>query len=256
MYFDFQIFELPKDVEHPEQNQDAWAVDCRRGVVAIAAGVAASLFARHWARLLTEAAVASPPDPDEREAFLGWLQSCRETWNGRIDASRLAWYQKAKFHDGAFSTLLWLTLVDPPEMSDAPSCRLRGYAVGDSCLFLIREGNVVRAFPLTNAEQLAASPMALGSVDLKHDDRVEFARIDEECRPGDLVVLCTDAVAEWAFREQEAGTPANWERFWDMPEEEWQREVAALREQRRMRYDDTTMLLLRVMTQPKAEPVG
>lgn len=256
MYFDFQVFELPKDVEHPEQNQDAWAVDCRRGVAAIADGVAASLFARHWARILTEAAVAATPDPDCRETFRDWLQSCRETWNGRVDVSRLAWFQKAKLHDGAFSTLLWLMLVGPSEMPDASGWRLRGDAVGDSCLFLVREGKVVRAFPITSAEQLEASPMALGSVDLKHDDRVEFERIDEECRPGDLVVLCTDAVAEWAFREQEAGAPADWERFWNMPEEEWQREVAALREQRRMRYDDTTMLLLRVMRQPKEEPVG
>jgi hypothetical protein len=147
-------------------------------------------------------------------------------------------------------------LVDPPEICDTSSCRLRGYAVGDSCLFLVREGKTLRAFPISNAVQLEASPMALGSVDLKHDDRVQFERIDEECRPGDLVVLCTDAVAEWAFREQEAGTPADWERFWDMPEDDWQREVAALRQQRRMRYDDTTMLLLRVCVQPGSESVG
>jgi hypothetical protein len=256
MHFESQIFELPKDVEYPEQNQDAWATDCLRGVAAIADGVATSLFARHWARILTEAAIASPPDPDCQETFRDWLQSCRETWSGRIDASRLAWFQKAKFREGAFSTLLWLMLVDPPEICDASSCRLRGYAVGDSCLFLVREGQTLRAFPISNAVQLEASPMALGSVDLKHDDRVQFERIDEECRPGDLVVLCTDAVAEWAFREQEAGTPADWERFWDMPEDDWQREVAALRQQRRMRYDDTTMLLLRVCVQPGSESVG
>ncbi len=40
-----------------------------------------------------------------------------------------------------------------------------------------------------------------------------------------------------------------------MPEETWQAEVMSLREQREMRYDDATLLLLR-LGDPQAEPTG
>lgn len=256
MHFDAQVFELPKDVEHPEQNQDAWAFSCRRGVAALADGVASSLFARAWARILTEAAIDETPDPGNRDNFDCWVRRCRETWTSRIDVSRLAWFQKAKLRDGAFATLLSISLVPPVEETEAmgtSSGRLRGFAVGDSCLFLVRDGKTVRTFPLENASQLEARPMALGSIDLKHDALVEFSRLDDECFPGDLVVLVSDAVAEWALRQREAGTPVDWERFWDMPEEDWQRNVMALRDERQMRYDDTTMILLRVVAQRAAE---
>lgn len=245
MHFDSQVFELAKDVEYPEQNQDAWAFDRRRGIAAIADGVASSLFARSWARILTEAAIATWPAPDSPEAFRRWLLECREDWGRRIDVSRLAWHQKAKLRDGAFSTLLWLLLEDDP---DVPGCWMRGYAVGDSCLFLVRDGKTVRTFPVNNSRQLEANPMVLGSIDLGHDAQVRFERVEEEVHPGDLLVLCTDAVADWALRRQEAGCPVVWEGFWGMPEEAWQREVAVLRDQRQMRYDDTTMILLRVVT--------
>ena len=246
MQFDSQVFELPKDVEYPEQNQDAWALDHRRGAAAIADGVASTIFSRQWARILTEAAMASLPDPDLPEAFRCWLGDCREAWRSRINVSKLAWHQKAKLRDGAFSTLLWLMLMDEPETS---LCRLRGYAVGDSCLFLVRGGKTIRTFPLHNSAELEANPMVLGSIDLRHDKQVQFERLDEACRPGDLVVLCTDAVADWALRQQEAGAPVEWEGFWNMPEEAWQCEVTALRDRRQMRYDDTTMILLRVVSQ-------
>jgi hypothetical protein len=246
MMFDAQVFELPKDAEYPEQNQDAWAFDPRCGIAAIADGVASSLFARRWARILTEAAAADPPDPEEPKAFWTWLEECRQTWRRRIDVSELAWHQKAKLPGGAFSTLLWLTVVARP---DPAAWSLRAHAVGDSCLFLVRGGTTVQTFPIRRSSELEASPMVLGSVDLHHDHVVEFRRMEAECRPGDLLVLSTDAVAAWALRREEAGTPVDWEAFWDMPEATWQQQVMALRDRRQMRYDDTTMVLLRIVPQ-------
>jgi len=246
MQFESQVFELAKDVDHPEQNQDAWAFDRKRGVAAIADGVSSSLFARQWSRILTEAAIAESPDPDDKEAFGRWLARCRAAWSGRIDASRLAWFQKAKMREGAFSTLLWLALRPKPGAPRGTG-RLVGHAVGDSCLFLVREGKTRLSFPIKCASQLEANPMVLGSVDLKRDELVTFARIDEECCVGDLVVLATDAVADWVLRRLEDGGEPNWADYWTMAEDAWQGEVTALREQRQMRYDDATLVLLRVV---------
>jgi len=248
MRFEFRDFNLAKDAEHPEENQDALATDADRGIAAIADGVASGLFARQWARILTQAIVAEPPDPDDPAAFAAWLAARREAWSAEIDVSGLAWFQKPKLREGAFSTLLWIEIapIDERDRQAQDPWRLRVRAVGDSCLFHVRAGELLRAFPIEKAEALEADPVVIGSLDLGRDGLVEFPSYEALCRPGDLLVLSTDAVAEWALRQYEADRAPVWRDYWDRTEQAWQEEVAALRNQREMRYDDATLLLLRV----------
>jgi len=248
MRFEFRDFRLAKDAEHPEENQDAFSTGADRGIAAIADGVASGIFARQWARILTQATVAEPPDPGDQTAFGAWLAARREAWNAEIDVSQLAWFQKPKLREGAFSTLLWveITPIDERDRQAQDPWRLRARAVGDSCLFHVRGGELLRAFPIEKAEALEADPVVIGSLDLGRDDLLEFKSYEALCRPGDLLVLCTDAVADWALRQGEAGRAPVWEDYWGKSEEAWQEEVAALRGEREMRYDDATLLLVRV----------
>jgi hypothetical protein len=248
MRFESRAFRLAKDAEHPEENQDACRTDAVRGVAAIADGVSSGIFSRDWARILTDAIVDEAPNPDDKEAFAGWLAARRETWSGGIDVSQLAWHQKPKLRDGAFSTLLWVEIraLDDEDRRPEDPWRLRAFAVGDSCLFHVRDGKLLRTFPIEQADQFEENPVVIGSVDLNRDELVEFKLLDEYCRPGDLLVLCTDAVAAWAFRLREAGSPPDWQSYWTMTEEAWRDEIAALRDRREMRYDDATLLLVRV----------
>ncbi len=248
MPFESRVFQLARDTEHPEEYQDAYGLDAARGIAAVADGVTSSIFARRWARILTEATVAAAPDPNDPQAFGRWLQLRRQTWSQRIDTSSLAWYQKAKLPQGAFSTLLWIRLL--PLARQRPgtfgALRLRGYAIGDSCLFHARHGEVLRTFPIQKAEELEADPLVLGSVDLSRDQLLQFQALDELCYADDLLVLCTDAIAAWALRLGESGNPPVWETYWNMTQQRWQEEVIRLRDQGHMRYDDATLLLLRV----------
>lgn len=248
MRFEFRDFNLAKDAEHPEENQDSFSTDVDRGMAAIADGVASGIFARQWARILTQATVAEPPDPGDQPAFAAWLAARREAWSAEIDVSQLAWFQKPKLREGAFSTLLWveITPIDERDRQAQDPWRLRAQAVGDSCLFHLRGGELLRAFPIEKAESLEADPVVIGSLDLGRDHLLEFPSYEALCRPGDLLVLCTDAVADWALRQCEAGRPPVWGDYWDRTEQAWQEEVAALRSERQMRYDDATLLLLRV----------
>jgi hypothetical protein len=210
--------------------------------------VASAIFSRQWAEILVAAALSDPPDPDDAETFAGWLQERRRAWSESIDVTGLAWFQKAKLPLGAFSTLVWVQVAPLEEEREGAfgGYRLRGYAIGDSCLFQVRHGEPVRMFPVLAAEQFEADPVVLGSVDLNRDQLQQFVALDETCYDDDVLVLCTDAVAEWAVRLTEAGTPPDWDRYWQMTHAQWEQEVAALRHERQMRYDDATMLLLRV----------
>ena len=251
MQFESRVFTLAKDAEHPEENQDVCRIDAGRAGAAIADGVASAIFSRLWAEILTEAVVADPPDPNDQTALAQWLAERRAAWEAQIDVTRLAWFQKPKLREGAFSTLLWVRLPSTAsaeeEDSQAPkTCRLRGFAVGDSCLFWVREGDVLCTFPVQAAEELEADPVVLGSVDLNRDGLLAFSSLDEECRAGDLLVLSTDAVAEWVLKRLESGDPPRWDAYWEMTEPAWREEVAGLRRERHMRHDDATLVLLRV----------
>jgi hypothetical protein len=246
---DTRLFTLAKDPEQPEAFQDACCVDTDHHIFAIADGVSSALFSGPWAAILAEAAVADSPNPHDADEFGEWLQRQRQRWEGSIDTSNLAWFQKAKLPQGAFSTLLYIRIC--PAEADQPGAfgghRLVAFALGDSCLFHLRGGELVRSFPLERSEQFQADPVVLGSIDLKRDHLLEFAILDEMCYPGDEFVLCTDAVAEWAARSYETGDPPVWNDFWLMSEDDWRSGVAWLRQERQMRVDDATMLLLKLV---------
>jgi hypothetical protein len=249
MRFDTRLFTLAKDPEQPGAFQDACCVDTEHHVAAIADGVSSALFSGPWAAILAEAVVADGPNPCDREEFGAWLQPQRARWAASIDTSGLAWFQKAKLPMGAFSTLLYARVcpADDAHAGTFGGYRLVAFALGDSCLFQIRGGELVRCFPLETSAQFEADPIVLGSVDLGRDHLLQFALLDEMCYPGDELILCTDAVAEWAARCYEQGEPPAWSDFWQMPEDEWRSGVVWLRQERQMRIDDATMLMLRVV---------
>ncbi len=249
MRFDTRLLTLAKDPEQSSAYQDASCFDAEHGIATIADGVSSALFSGPWAAILAEAAVADSPNPHDADAFATWLEAQRRRWAASIDTSSLAWFQKAKLPAGAFSTLLYLRAhaVENSHEGSFGGYRLMAYAVGDSCLFQIRGGELVRTFPMQTAEQFEADPIVLGSVDLKRDHLLEFAFLDEMCYPGDQLVLCTDALAEWAVRSYETGDPPSWDDFWQMSDDDWRSGIAWLRQERQMRVDDTTMLLLRVV---------
>ncbi len=252
-----RVFTFPKDPEHPEQYEDAYTMDAAAGVAVVADGVASSLFSRHWAGILTKAVLADVPDPTNQDGFAEWIAKRRREWSEQIDTASLAWFQKAKLPVGAFSTLLWIRLlpVEKEEPGAFGASRLHGFAIGDSCLFHVRRGELVRTYPIQKAEDFQGDPLALGSVDLKRDTLLKFEELDVHCYDDDLLVLCTDAVAEWALRRIESGNPPAWDDYWNVTEEQWRAEITRLREDRQMRYDDATLLLLRVVPEGGAVEV-
>jgi len=254
--FQSQTFWLAKDADSPDQYQDAFQLDAERGLAAIADGVSSAIFSGPWARILTRATIDDPPRFDVPGEFADWLQRRRTAWAGEIDTARLTWYQRPKMVEGAMTTLLWAELW-PEETGDdglAKTYQLYSFAIGDSCLFHVREGKWLAWFPLTGSAEFGLNPSVVRSIDRKLDHLLEFRRYDERCLPGDLLVLATDAIALWAVERQEAGDPVEWERYWGMSDETWRDEIFGLRSETRMRFDDSTLVLLRIIEETPAPP--
>jgi hypothetical protein len=248
MLFQYRTFWLPKDIQNPDEYQDACRVDAARGIAAIADGVTSSLFSAGWARILTRAVVTDPPNVFDTGSLHPWLAQQRQTWSASIDPDSLAWYQKAKLRSGAFATLLWVELspTGPSQSHAAGSILLRGYAIGDCCLFHVRDGRVLRVFPIEDSKLFDADPQVIGSVATRRERALQFHTLEDTCRIGDLLVLTSDALAVWALAQLEAGRSPFWESFWDLSDDAWRQKVFDLRAARQVRYDDSTLVLLRL----------
>lgn len=246
MFFSHRTFWLPKDIQEPNGYEDAFEVDEISGRAAICDGVSTSLFSGRWASILAKAVVYDPPDVNDRDRLEEWLRRQREAWAATIDEHSLAWHQKPKLLDGAGSTLLWVEVTGSDTADGvARPRRLRCYSVGDCCLFHVRGGQVLETFPLQESARFEDHPRVIRSV-FKRSDSVDFEAMETQCNPGDLLVLASDAIACWTMRQVEAGVPVDWEAYWQLSNTDWQQWMVELRQDSQIRYDDSTVVLLRI----------
>lgn len=258
MSFAIKTLFLPKDFDTPQYCEDAFAVDESTRRIAVADGVSTGIFSAEWAQILTRSAIGDPPEIDEPKSLIEWLDRARLSWRNVVSGVKLQWHQRPKMVDGAMATLLYVELSESEAESTAVSTlNLKAFAIGDTCLFHQRNVETLSAFPLANSTEFGLAPQALRSIDrFQQDGQLQFARCESTLVPGDLIVLCTDAVALWAYRLMEEGTPVDWSRFWDVTLDDWRAEVQTLREQCKMRVDDCTLILMRVGDEAQSGAAG
>jgi hypothetical protein len=125
----------------------------------------------------------------------------------------------------------------------------RALAVGDSCLFCIRAGRLLRSFPLTQSTEFGNQPSLVGSRGR------ELPGIDRNCeqkggswRQGDRFLLATDAIAQWFLGqvEQEAEPAVQVAALLaeSNPEEAFAGWTDERRREHVMRNDDVTMVVI------------
>lgn len=232
----WRAFRLPRAGHAPEECEDAFAADAVKGRFAVADGASESGYASTWAELLVEGYVRQPG------AWQRWLGCARASWQGRLQGRELPWYAEAKRQEGAFSTLLGVAFA--PGQGG-----WRAEAVGDSCLFQVRAGQLRRAFPCRRSEDFDNRPSLLGSHAappgrVGDNGRTHRCRTHGAWAKGDLLLLATDALAQWFLREVEEGRQP-WRLLADLDGQDAFAEcVGALREADAIRNDDVTFLFV------------
>lgn len=236
---------LPKHGNSLEEYEDASFADEESGRFALADGATESAYAGLWARLLVRQFVdqAGCPPAD----WGAWLPAAQQAFLAEVGDGPRPWFEEQKLEQGAFATFLGLCVLPPaPDEPDAPG-RWHALAVGDCCLFQVREETLLAAFPLERVEDFGTRPELVSS-------RVSAAQLRDErerrasgsWQPLDRIWLMSDAAAAWFLaRHAEGGQP--WRELDQMlysaeREEEFAMWVGLLRQQKRMRNDDVTML--------------
>ncbi|MFI1359578.1 hypothetical protein ACH4TV_39285 [Streptomyces sp. NPDC020898] len=225
--------------------------------VSVSDGASESLLARDWARLLVRDTVESMRlagdwweelptfvrDLMERSA-LHW-----DTFLTRYRAERaaqgrpIAWYEQPGLEKGAFATVLGAE-IRATVLEDGTTRRFwYAFALGDSCLFHLRDGRLLDSFPLRTVDEFGISPQLLSS--RNHDvglvaERMRLAY--GELLPGDELLLTTDALAAWLLASEPPALPA----FSAFDQQDFAEWVDVQRARARMRNDDVTLVRARV----------
>jgi len=240
-----KAYKLVKGGNTDQEYEDAAAYDLGQARFAVADGASEASFSGLWAKILTDEFVFSYPPGRRSAKALKWLTSSEKRWYESVPWSRLHSYfveEKAKM--GAFATFLGLSFASRPGDRGVD---WHAVAIGDSCLFHVRGGTLVKAFPVTHSSHFGNCPALLPSIPGKRPrplDRFKWAW--GACEASDLFFLATDAVAQWCLRSLEAGAPP-WARLRDFKDgDDFRTWVGALREDRQMRNDDVSVLVVEV----------
>jgi len=227
-----RAFQVPKREHTADECQDAYAVDVENGRYAVADGATESAESGLWAALLAQAFLQGGPDPWQE-----WVEPLQRGWSKVVnvaDEEELPWFLEQRYRDGAFSTFLGIWFKGD---------HWKGVAVGDSCLFHVRDDRLLASYPMESSGQFDSTPQLIGS-------RGEVSEVPEpenfagSLRPGDQLLLMTDALSCWFLATNEKGEEP-WSAIQGLTKLEddafaaW---VTRLRERRELKNDDTTVV--------------
>lgn len=261
MLVHYRTFWAPKAGRTAEEYEDAFwpregssTLGSNNLRFAIADGATESSFARLWARMLTLSYCAQQiAVPSTVDAWRTLVDSKCVAWTQRVFSVSLPWNVLAKAQQGAFASLLGLTL-EPPN-TQPPHCgKWFATAIGDSCLFQVRNEQLVSAFPIDNPEQLGYHPLLLSSVASKNDqvwDSFSTCVTQGDWQAGDRFWLMTDALALWLLTmEKSEGGALTVLSAASSSREGFAIWLDRLRRQQGIRNDDVTLTQVEIMDIP------
>jgi hypothetical protein len=259
---DILSFQVQKDGSSPDECEDAFFIsaDRERGRstrgfrIGLADGATESAFSKQWAELLAADVVdgtlfSSLYRPAQE--WPSWFSRIRYEWRERVAGRDLPWYLEQKVDEGAFATVLGVQFTDRTSRSRRAT-HVRAVAIGDTCMFHVRDGVVLSGFPLDSARDFSSRPFLVGThsvtdhVMIHHIRRYGAVYLD-----GDRFYLATDALAQFILRQIDEGVPI-WNQIDEVAGEpgqdafdDW---ICGARRWGHMRNDDVT--LVKIVAKP------
>lgn len=254
-----RLYLCAKEGSAPDECEDAARIAPDGLRYALSDGVTRASFSNLWAEGLvarfSDAALPHVASPDASDEDLwGWLMPVKHAWEREM-AERwdgLPYHAQHRVRQGTAATLLGLVFAEPAAANGRPLPWL-AVAIGDTCLFHVRGERLCRSFPLTSAGQFNNSPPLLYSKRFRNEG-LRVARAEGECLPGDLILLATDALAQWILDSAEAGDRP-WRQLCALGgQAEFTDLVTRLRRAGELKDDDTTLVIINYGAAPAQSP--
>lgn len=218
-----------------------------RVFVGVADGATEGVLAGEWANITlkslskTAGEIRTPDDvmPQLNEAVQTWRRFKRIcTVNGTKPLTALpAWLEDEAVARGAFATACVAWFSDDGEWI--------GGAIGDSCVFHLRQDQLIEAWPLSTSREFNNSPYLVSSeaacnVDLVKHIKIHSNRWERE----DHFYFATDALACWILKQHE-NEASPWTKLASFDAiaapDEFSAFVESIRDAGEIRNDDTTL---------------
>ena len=175
--------------------------------LAIADGASESSFSAVWAKLLVKKfcqsldghslieSAASESKQASTVATLHGFDRASAIWNRCYGARSMPWYAEQKRDMGAYAAFLGLELSLPGNLPEGG--RWVATAIGDACMFQFRQGSLIAAFPIDDADAFTQTPWLFSSRQPAATQAEYLRQLQGEWRAGDEFLLLTDAAACW-----------------------------------------------------------
>ena len=240
---------VPKRGNTEAQWEDGFAVDAPTGLLTLADGASDGVFTRLWVELLLTSFLARPLPLDDLEAVEAWLSDQRREWFRAICYPELRWSLQRRVDTSCAAATFLAFRLDP----DGPGWT--SWAVGDVCLLHVRQGRLIRSFPVERSCDFGYTPPLYQSKPLRPIPEAQVLR--GEIQPGDLLLLVTDALAQCLLAQIESGESPNWWRLLTIDEDTWRQDIEKLRDRGAIVNDDCTMLVVQLPSEdPDATGAG
>lgn len=225
----WRSFVVPKDGHALAEYEDAVAGHPEIGRFAVADGASESYAAGEWARHLVTAYVRHGPADD-------WLAAPRDAWRRDVEGGELSWYAEDKLARGGHATFLGVQFTLGESYAN-----WEAIAVGDACLFLLRDEARTFSFPLTSSSEFSSSPALVRTRDVTPQWKTDRGTL----RPGEAMLLTTDALAQFLMVSAAAGAFAGPD-LREVEEDAFVLWIQAMRSLGKMRNDDVALGVIEV----------
>lgn len=227
-----------KDPQEPDSNEDQFDFSEDGLRLALCDGASESYNSRLWAKIISRRFAEDPKFGPE------WLSAGLREYVAAHDFPTMSWSQQSAYERGSFCTLLG---IDYDTIHNAVDV----LAVGDSIAILIDDDRYVGAWPFDDPERFKEHPTLLATLAQHNQFVIESgfcARSVKTLLMGDYRsprLLCmTDALGEWALRHALAGTDGIARLVGLTTEDQLCSLVVEERAAKRMRVDDSTLIVL------------
>lgn len=220
--------------------------------VAIADGASESFLAGRWARSLVASFGTAPDAALSPAGFLAAYEAAVTGWDYELTSyladravreSPVQWFEERGLGRGAYATVAALQLWGEHQGIGA---RWAASALGDSCIFQVRDEELALSIPISNAAEFSNSPPLLCSREIDEEAvRDRMCVRSGEWAAGDTFYVVTDALAAWFLSSvAEGGRP--WEPLRDLDtvdaDYDFPGWVNERRDRNEIRNDDTTLI--------------
>jgi hypothetical protein len=244
--WDFKCLHLPKLGNSEEEYEDAFLKpddkkDLSEIKIAIADGATESSFAKEWAQIIVK---SFKKKSFEKEHLNKTISQLCKIWQKKINSRPLEWYALEKVEKGAFTAFLGLSI-------NLTNLSWSAIAVGDCCIFIIRENELIVSFPINSSEEFGSNPYLISSNLNKNKDLDNyFLSIAGDLKFGDTIILSTDAFSAW-FLKQYEDEKRPWNTIKAFVEKKkynkgFEKWINYLRREKLIKNDDITVLIVQL----------